>query len=122
MTVSIAAVVLMVISLGGGPGALPRYAIGVWLPPQPHQVPWSAFVINIMGCFAIGILMVLITGVWVAHRLLRPLLGIGLLGGFTTFSTYSLEVRRLLESCAAIEALGYLGGRWLRHWGRPCSA
>jgi len=100
----------MVISLGGGLGALLRYAIGVWWPPQPHQVPWSTFTINVVGCFAIGILMVLITEVWVAHRLLRPFVGIGLLGGFTTFSTYSLEVRRLLESGAAVEALGYLGG------------
>jgi CrcB protein len=110
VTVSIAPVVLMVISLGGGLGALLRYAIGMWWPPQPHQVPWSTFAINVVGCFAIGILMVLITEVWVAHRLLRPFLGIGLLGGFTTFSTYSVEVRRLLESGAAVEAFGYLGG------------
>ncbi|MET8878451.1 fluoride efflux transporter CrcB [Nocardia sp. NPDC004604] len=110
MTVSIAPVVLVVISLGGGLGALLRYAIGVWWPGQPHQVPWSTFTINVVGCFAIGILMVLITGVWVAHRLLRPFLGIGFLGGFTTFSTYSVEVRRLLQSGATVEALGYLGG------------
>ncbi|MEV4127387.1 fluoride efflux transporter CrcB [Nocardia sp. NPDC049707] len=102
--------VLAVISLGGGLGALARYGIGVWWPAQPHQVPWATFTINVVGCFAIGILMVLITEVWVAHRLLRPFLGIGVLGGFTTFSTYSLEVRRLLESGAAVEALGYLGG------------
>lgn len=102
--------VLVVISLGGGLGALARYGIGLWWPAQPHQVPWATFTINVVGCFAIGILMVLITEVWVAHRLLRPFLGIGVLGGFTTFSTYSLEVRRLLESGAPVEALGYLGG------------
>jgi len=102
--------VLLVISIGGGLGALARYGIGGWWPPQPGHVPWSTFVINVVGCLAIGILMVLITEVWVAHRLLRPFLGIGVLGGFTTFSTYSLEVRRLLESGAAIEALGYLAG------------
>jgi fluoride exporter len=101
---------LLVISVGGGIGALLRYGIGVWWPPQPRHVPWSTLVINVVGCFAIGILMVLITEVWVAHRLLRPFLGIGLLGGFTTFSTYSLEVRRLLGSGATVEAVGYSGG------------
>lgn len=109
-TPAIEPLVLAVISLGGGLGSLLRYAIGRWWPSQPHQVPWSTFVINVVGCFAIGILMVLITEVWVAHRLLRPFIGIGLLGGFTTFSTYSLEVRRLLQSGAVVEALGYLGG------------
>ncbi|WP_330249787.1 fluoride efflux transporter CrcB [Nocardia sp. NBC_00565] len=109
-TPAVEPLVLVVISLGGGLGSLLRYAIGWWWPSQPHQVPWSTFVINVVGCFAIGILMVLITEVWVAHRLLRPFLGIGLLGGFTTFSTYSLEVRRLLQSGAVVEALGYLGG------------
>jgi fluoride exporter len=102
--------VLLVISVGGGIGALLRYSIGVGWPPQPGHVPWSTLVINVVGCFAIGILMVLITDVWVAHRLLRPFLGVGLLGGFTTFSTYSLEVRRLLGSGATVEALGYSGG------------
>ncbi|WP_405161442.1 fluoride efflux transporter CrcB [Nocardia sp. NBC_01499] len=102
--------VLVVISLGGGLGALARYGLGVCWPVRPGQVPWSTLTINVMGCFAIGILMVLITEVWVAHRLLRPFLGIGVLGGFTTFSTYCLEVRRLLESGAEVQAFGYLGG------------
>jgi CrcB protein len=101
---------LVVVSLGGAIGATLRYGIGVWWPTQPGHVPWSTFAINVMGCFAIGILMILITEVWVAHRLLRPFLGVGVLGGFTTFSTYSLEVRRLLQSGATVEALGYLGG------------
>ncbi|MFG1791257.1 fluoride efflux transporter CrcB [Nocardia sp. NPDC049149] len=98
------------ISLGGGLGALARYGFGQCWPVRQGQVPWSTLAVNVMGCFAIGILMVLVTEVWVAHRLLRPFLGIGVLGGFTTFSTYALEVRRLLESGAIAKALGYLGG------------
>ncbi|WP_054814862.1 fluoride efflux transporter CrcB [Nocardia arizonensis] len=102
--------VLLVIALGGGIGASARYAIGQRWPVRPGQVPWSTFAINVSGCLAIGILMVLITEVWVAHRLLRPFLGVGVLGGYTTFSTYCLEIRRLLESGATAEAFGYLGG------------
>ncbi|MFF3223046.1 fluoride efflux transporter FluC [Nocardia suismassiliense] len=101
---------LAVISAGGGLGAVARYGLGVWWPVQDGHVPWSTLTVNVVGCFAIGILMVLSTEVWVAHRLLRPFLGIGVLGGFTTFSTYGLEIRRLLESGAAVPAFGYLGG------------
>ncbi|MFI9509652.1 fluoride efflux transporter CrcB [Nocardia sp. NPDC052566] len=116
-TAAVEPAVLLVISLGGGLGAVLRYTIGAWWPAQPHRIPWSTFVVNVMGCFAIGILMVLITDVWVAHRLLRPFLGVGVLGGFTTFSTYSVEVRTLLESGAAIEASEYLGGTVLASLG-----
>ncbi|MFI6047208.1 CrcB family protein [Nocardia sp. NPDC051321] len=63
-----------------------------------------------MGCFAIGILMVPSIGMWVAQRLLRPVPGIGVLDGFTTFSTCLGEVRRLLESGAAVHALGFFAG------------
>ncbi|MFC9436377.1 fluoride efflux transporter FluC [Nocardia sp. NPDC057030] len=75
-----------------------------------RRVPWSTLAVNVMGCFAIGILMVPSTEVWVAHRLLRPVLGIGVFGGFTTFSTHRRELRRLLESGAAVQAPGSRGG------------
>lgn len=109
-TPAVEPMVLVAIALGGGLGALARFGIGVCWPVPPGRFPWSTFMINVFGCFLIGILMFLITEVWVAHRLLRPFLGIGVLGGFTTFSTYCLEIRRLLESGDTAVALGYLGG------------
>ena len=102
--------VLGVISAGGVAGALGRYALaGAW-PHQPGQFPWATFVTNVAGCFLIGILMVLITEVWAAHRLLRPFLGVGVLGGFTTFSTYTGDVQQMVAAGAARAALLYLAG------------
>ncbi|QLY33079.1 fluoride efflux transporter CrcB [Nocardia huaxiensis] len=103
------AAVLAVIALGGGTGALARYGVSLWV-PDSGGIAWSTLAVNVIGCFAIGVLMVCITEIWVAHRLLRPFLGIGVLGGFTTFSTYAVDVRRLLESGRQLAALGYLGG------------
>ena len=91
-------------------GALGRYALaGAW-PHQPGHFPWATFVTNVSGCFLIGILMVLITEVWAAHRLLRPFLGVGVLGGFTTFSTYTGDVQQMVAAGAARAALLYLAG------------
>lgn len=99
-----------VIALGGACGALARYGVGVRWPGQPDRFPWSTFAINVAGCFCIGILMVLVVEVWVAHRLLRPFLGTGVLGGFTTFSTYAVDIQDLLRGGHAPLALGYLFG------------
>lgn len=89
--------VLAVISIGGGVGALARYGLLHALPTQGNGFPWATLVANVSGCLLIGVLMVVITEVRSAHPLLRPLLGVGVLGGFTTFSTYSVETHALLR-------------------------
>ncbi|KAA0024364.1 fluoride efflux transporter CrcB [Antrihabitans cavernicola] len=101
------------ISVGGGIGALARYGIGHMFPVAAGHVPWSTLAINAIGCFLIGVLMVLITEVWSAHRLLRPFLGVGILGGFTTFSTYTNEIRALFAAGDAVVAMVYLAGTLL---------
>lgn len=101
---------LAVISVGGGVGSEARYGMSLLLPTMPGHFPWSTFLTNVLGCFCIGALMVLITEVWSAHRLLRPFLGVGVLGGFTTFSTYAVEVRGLLQPGSVPVAFGYLVG------------
>jgi CrcB protein len=102
--------VLAVIAVGGGIGAVARYGISLWLPTTPGQFPWGTFLINVLGCFLIGVLMVLVTEVWSAHRLLRPFVGVGILGGFTTFSTYASETRGLLRPGNVPVAFAYLFG------------
>ena len=105
--------VLAVIALGGGLGSLARYGIAQLLPTRPGHFPWGTFVTNVLGCFVIGVLMVLITEVWPAHRLVRPFLGVGVLGGFTTFSTYTNEIRALLRPGSVGVAMAYLAGTLL---------
>lgn len=102
--------VLAVIAAGGGLGAIARYGIGMLLPTLPGRFPWGTFAVDVLGCFLIGVLMVLVTDVWSAHRLVRPFLGVGVLGGFTTFSTYANEVRDLLRPGSVVVALLYLFG------------
>jgi CrcB protein len=102
--------VLVVVAFGGGFGALARYGLATLLPTQPGRFPWGTFAANVAGCFLIGVLMVLITEVWSAHRLVRPFLGVGFLGGFTTFSTYAVETRGLLQPGTVGLAFAYLAG------------
>jgi fluoride exporter len=105
--------VLGVIALGGAIGALGRFGLATAWPNRAGQFPWATFVTNVSGCFLIGVLMVLITEVWSAHRLVRPFLGVGVLGGYTTFSTYTGEVQQLVSAGAARTGLLYLGGTLL---------
>ncbi|WP_409464155.1 fluoride efflux transporter FluC [Amycolatopsis sp. GA6-003] len=102
--------VLGVIALGGGLGALARYGLAQALPTESGGFPWATFWTNVGGCFLIGVLMVLVTEAWSAHRLVRPFLGVGILGGFTTFSTYAVEARNLLQPDTVPLAFAYLGG------------
>jgi CrcB protein len=102
--------ILAVISAGGGLGAAARYGLSAALPVHPGAFPLATFLINVSGCLLIGVLMVLVTEVFVTHPLLRPFLGVGVLGGFTTFSTYAEEVRALLRPGWTIIGLDYLFG------------
>lgn len=102
--------VLGVIAAGGALGAVARYGLSLAIPTAQDGFPWATFWTNVGGCLLIGVLMVLITEAFDAHRLTRPFLGVGVLGGFTTFSTYAVEVRDLLDGPAPGVGLAYLGG------------
>jgi CrcB protein len=102
--------VLGVIAVGGALGALARLGLATAWPHTTGRFPWATFVTNVSGCFLIGVLMVLISEVWSAHRLIRPFLGVGVLGGFTTFSTYTGDVQQLVAAGAARTGLLYLAG------------
>jgi CrcB protein len=102
--------VLAVISAGGALGSLGRWGVGELLPWSGTTFPWATFVVNVSGALALGALMVLVLEVWRPHRYVRPFVGIGVLGGWTTFSTYALEARDLLAVGRPVTALVYVGG------------
>lgn len=102
--------VLLVISVGGALGSLARWGVGELVPWSGNGFPWATFIENVSGGLALGALMVFLLDVWPPHRYLRPFLGVGLLGGYTTFSTYMLESRDLLASGEAATAFTYLAG------------
>ena len=101
-------VVLAAIAAGGVLGAEARYAMSVLMPHDPGQWPWATWLVNISGCFLIGILMVIITELTSPHRLIRPFLGVGVLGGYTTFSTAMVDVQQMALAGHAAASLGYL--------------
>ncbi|PWR16649.1 fluoride efflux transporter CrcB [Micromonospora sicca] len=101
------ATVLGAIAAGGVLGALARAGIQAAFPHPPTGFPWATFGINVTGCLLIGALMAVL-GARPAHPLVRPFLGVGVLGGFTTFSAYAVDAQRAVAAGAAGTALAYL--------------
>ncbi|AJC53077.1 camphor resistance protein CrcB [Streptomyces sp. 769] len=96
------------VCVGGALGAAARYGASLTWPTVPGAFPWTTLVINVLGCAVIGVFMVVITDLWTAPRLVRPFFGTGVLGGFTTFSTYVVDIRVLVGQHRAGAALAYL--------------
>ncbi|MFF4409155.1 fluoride efflux transporter FluC [Streptomyces sp. NPDC001262] len=112
--------VMAVVALGGAIGSAARYGASLVWPTAPGAFPWTTLLVNATGCAVIGVFMVVITDVWAAHRLVRPFIGTGILGGFTTFSTYAVDVAQLVghgrtgpaSACLAATPVSALAGVW----------
>ncbi len=100
--------VLLIIAAGGVLGALSRYQLGRWWPTPVPQFPWTTLGINLSGCLIIGCFMVMITERFSPHALVRPFLGTGFLGGYTTFSTYAVDIVLLSRAGHLVTAGVYL--------------
>ncbi|MCF3123474.1 fluoride efflux transporter CrcB [Streptomyces arenae] len=100
--------IVVAVAVGGAIGACARYAASLTWPVTADGFPWSTLVVNAVGCALIGVLMVLVGELGTAHPLVRPFLGTGVLGGFTTFSTYAVDIQRLVSGGHVRTGLAYL--------------
>jgi CrcB protein len=91
------------VAAGGALGAAARYGVAQAWPTPAHGFPWATLAVNVTGCLAIGFLL----GVDRSPRV-RAFLGTGVLGGFTTFSTYAVEGHGLWESDRPAVAAAYV--------------
>lgn len=101
---------LAAVAAGGVLGALGRHALTTAWPPPQGGFPWATFAVNASGCLLIGVLMALVTRVWAGRPLVRPFLGVGVLGGYTTFSAYAVDTVGLVDQGELGTAWAYLGG------------
>jgi fluoride exporter len=100
--------VVLAVAGGGALGGCARYGIERLLPTGTADFPWPTFLANVVGSFCLALLLVLILDVWPPTRYVRPFLAVGLLGSFTTFSTWMVEFDQLLTHGAPTVAAAYL--------------
>jgi CrcB protein len=102
--------VLLAIFVGGILGGLARYGIGRAWPPHTNGFPWDIFTINIVGAFALAVLLVLVMELRPHTPYVRPALGTGFIGAFTTFSSLATATDQLLAHGHPGLAIAYAGG------------
>ena len=84
---------VLLVALGGAAGSLARWAVGVSLPQAAGSFSWPLLLVNTSGSALLGALVVLLATRRPGSRRLRPLLGTGVLGGWTTFSAAALDLQ-----------------------------
>jgi CrcB protein len=102
--------IVFAVAVGGGVGSLLRYYVAGLVQPAGYLFNWGIFFVNISGGFLMGLI---VEGSALRFNLspeLRSFLTIGILGGYTTFSTFSLDSALLLQRGEYIQAGGYIIG------------
>lgn len=98
-------------AIGGAIGAAARYGVNVATPKLlGHGFPWGTMIANVAGSFAMGVIIAVMALSWNASQEIRVFLTTGVLGGFTTFSAFSLDFAALYERKEYWLAFGYAGG------------
>jgi CrcB protein len=100
--------VLAAVGAGGFLGAVGRYELGLSWPTAPGRFPWATFTINISGAFLLGFVLTLLLERAGATRYVRPFFCVGVLGAWTTMSTFAVEADLLIKDGHAPTALFYV--------------
>ena len=101
----------LLVMAGGALGTLARYLVSTWALPVSSELPWGTIIINITGSLLIGFFgtLTLATGRFPVSENLRLFVMIGLCGGYTTFSSFSLQTLDLLRAGAPVRAAVNVG-------------
>ncbi|MEX1107396.1 MAG: fluoride efflux transporter CrcB [Dongiaceae bacterium] len=99
------------VAAGGALGAVARYMLNIQIGHWAGTgFPWHTLAVNIIGCAIMGVLTELFALTWSPSLELRVFLTVGVLGGFTTFSAFSLDAMLLMERNAWVPAFAYIAG------------
>ena len=97
----------LLVALGGAIGASFRYGAGIWLLKPTGLFPWTTWLVNLLGCFLAGVFFAFSQKFVILQNEARLLLMVGVLGGFTTFSSFGLETFQLLKQGQISLAFAY---------------
>lgn len=100
---------LVLVAVGGAIGALARFGIAAWVQPSAASFPWGTLTVNVLGSFVLGFVMRYLQDAVVPPEW-RLALTVGLLGAFTTFSTFSYEAVVLVQAGEWQRAGAYILG------------
>ena len=101
---------IIAVAVGGSIGATARYLVSVWAAERfGADFPYGTLIVNVVGCFIIGIFMTVTTERFIVNPYWRLLITVGFVGGLTTFSSFSYETFRVLEDSNMIMALYNIG-------------
>ena len=100
---------VLAVAIAGAIGALARWGIGAWFGHRFPSFPWGTMVVNISGSFILGVMFAVLVERNIGSATSRLVLMTGLMGAYTTFSTFSLETFRLFEDGATGSALANIG-------------
>ena len=102
---------IITVALGGAMGAVSRFLVGNIVGKALGSAwPYGTFIINIVGCFCMGVLMTVIVERQLLPAAWRFFLCVGFLGGFTTFSSFGYETISLINNGKLLEAIAYVSG------------
>ena len=102
---------ILLVGIGGALGSISRYLLGTWIQALSRSIdfPYGTLIVNLLGCFLIGLLSQLAEARGAFTSETRAFLFIGILGGFTTFSSFGNDTINLLRAGAAFNALANIG-------------